>query len=334
MPSRFCALLCLLVFAGAAKAQRVPHPAPVTFQVNGQVRYSQGGRPPAELVLVRLEFFGGGVVGEVTTDRSGKFRFSDLRGELYIVSVKVPGYLVAQQEVDLRTQVTDYVQLQLVPDANSSAPSLPQTLGVIDANVPNNALVEFQKGSEALLRAHNLAEAIAHLQRAVEIYPKYSAALVLLGTAYLDEHRWDNAEAVFRQVLAVDSKSITAHLFLGELYLDQRKYPESQAELSSALSLDPKSARGHLILGRLYYELGELTKAGPEVGTALRINPRIAEGHLLAGNILLRAHQPENALVEFEEYVRLDPNGQFSEQAKQAIKRIKEALEKRQSPPE
>ena len=82
-------------------------------------------------------------------------------------------------------------------------------------------------------------------------------------------------------------------------------------------------------MGRVYYELGDLAKAGPEVGTALRIDPSLAQGHLLAGNILLRAHQPENAVVEFQEYLRLDPKGPFSAQAKEAVHKIKEALAKR-----
>jgi Tfp pilus assembly protein PilF len=331
MWSRYRPLLCILIFAVAAKAQTMPHPAPVTLQVNGQVRYSQGGRP-AELVLVRLEFFKGGEVGEVTTDRNGKFRFADLAGELYIVSVRVPGYREEQQQVDLRTQLTDYVQFQLVPDSNGSTSSTTsKTAGVVDANIPHNAVTEFEKGSVALLKAHNLAAGIAHLEKAVKIYPKYSAALLLLGTAYMDKRRWNDAETVLRRLLAIEPKATAAHLALGELYLDQKKYSESKKELSLVINLDPKSAPGHLTLGRLYYELGELAKAGPEVGTALQIDPGLAQGHLLAGNILLRAHQPGNALVEFEEYLRLDPNGQFSAQAKEVVQRIKKALAKRQS---
>lgn len=328
MLSRYCALLCILVCGAAAKAQRMPHPAPVTLQVNGQVRYSQGGRP-AELVLVRLEFFGGGVVAEVTTDRNGKFRFADLPAELYIVSIRVPGYREAQQEVDLRTQLTDYVQLQLLPDSNgSTSATTSKTVGVVNANIPHNAVVEFEKGKAALLKSHNLAEGIAHLEKAVTIFPKYSEALLLLGTAYMDEQHWDKAEPTLRQVLAIEPKATAAHLALGEIYLDEKKYSESKNELMSAINLDPKSAQAHLMLGRLYYELGDIVKAGPQVGMALQIDPHLANAYLLAGNILLRARQPDNALVEFEEYLRLEPNGEFSAQAARVVRTIKEAIAK------
>ena len=294
-------------------------------QLDGQVRYAEGGRP-AEFVLVRLEGFGAGVVNEATTDRNGKFRFAGLRAELYNVSVRIPGYREAKQQVDLRAQLTDYVQLQLVTEVNRSNSSTSSRDRVIDANIPNNAQVEFQKGSAALLTAHNVDEGIAHLEKAIAIYPKYSAALLLLGTAYMDQQRWDKAEGALRQMLIIEPKATAAHLALGELYLDQKKYSESKEELFSAISLDPKSARGHLTLGRLYYEVEDLAKAGPQVGTALQIDPSLAQGHLLAGDILLRAHQPNNALVEFEEYLRLDPNGPFAEEARQVAQKIRHSL--------
>ena len=321
---RYCVLACILSCSVAVKAQMTPHPAPVTLQINGQVRYSQSGRP-AEFVLVRLEFFGGGEVAEATTDRTGKFRFADLAGALYVISIRVPGFREAQQQVDLRTQLTDFVQLQLIPNSNDATSSTKST-GVVDANVPAKAAVEFEKGKAALLSAHNLDEGIAHLEKAITIYPKYSAALLLLGTAYMDRGQWDKGEATLVQVLAIEPRATAAHLALGELYLNQRNFSESEKELLSAIALDPKSSLGHLTLGRVYYEQDDLVRAGRQVGTALQIEPRLARGHLLAGNILLRARQLKNALAEFEEYLRIEPNGQYAAEATKTIEKIRSAL--------
>src|SRR5215831_14347541 len=95
---RSTAFVPLLFFSITVLAQRPPRVTSLPIQVNGQVRYAQGGRP-AETVLVRLESFGGGIVGEVTTDRSGKFQFTGLAPELYIVSVRVAGFKEVQQQV-------------------------------------------------------------------------------------------------------------------------------------------------------------------------------------------------------------------------------------------
>ena len=50
---RFVVILPFLFLSGKTQAQRTPHPASIPLQINGQVRYAQGGRP-AELVLVGL----------------------------------------------------------------------------------------------------------------------------------------------------------------------------------------------------------------------------------------------------------------------------------------
>jgi len=324
---RSTALVSLLFLSVAAQAQRSPRVSSIPLQVNGQVRYAQGGRP-AEFILVRLESFGGGIVGETTTDRSGKFVFTNLAPDLYTVIVRTVGFREIQQQVDLRTQLTDYVQLQLVADTKPSDSSPSKRAGVINAGIPKDARAEFEKGRDALLLANN-TEGILHLENAVRMYPGYLEAMLLLGTAYMDKPDWEKAQSTLRQVLVLNPKMAVAHFALGDLNLRRKKYSEAEKDLLAGIELDGKSVQGHFMLGRLYYELGDLAKAGRQVGTALRLNPSFALGHLLAGNILLRAHQAENALVEFEEYLRLEPNGEFSEQTREAVQRVRQALTKR-----
>ncbi len=317
---RSTALVSLLFLSVTAQGQRIPNSS-IALQVNGQIRYAQGGRP-AEFVLVRLESFGGGVSDETTTDRSGKFRFTGLMSELYIVSVRVAGFREVQQQADLRTQVTDYVQLQLVADEKTSDVSPSKRAGVINASVPNDARAEFEKGRDALLQANN-TEGILYLENAVRIYPGYLEAMLLLGTAYMDK---PEAQSTLRQVLVLNPKMAVAHFALGDVNLRRKKYSEAEKDLLAGIELDGKSVQGHFMLGRLYYELGNLAKAGPQIGTALRLNPRFAHGHLLAGNILLRARQAENALVEFEEYLRLAPDDKLAEQTRQLTQKIRQML--------
>jgi len=317
-------ILIVICSAGAVvHGQRVPRPSAVQWQVHGQVRYAQGGRP-AEFVLVRLESFGGGLAGEITTDRNGRFTFTGIAPELYVVSVRVTGFKEIQQQVDLRINVSDYVQLQLVSEEkNFPVESTPKRATVVDANIPEAARTEFEKGRFAVLQGNNVNKGIVHLENAVRLYPQYLEALLLLGTAYMDKQDWPKAEAALQQVLARDAKTTGAYFALGELYLRQKKYHEAEASMLAGVHLEPKSIQGHFLLGRLYYELGDLPKAGPHVGTALQLDPRFARGHLLAANILLRVRQTENALVEFEEYLRLEPKGQFAEQTRQTVARLK-----------
>jgi Tfp pilus assembly protein PilF len=314
-------VFAILISSSVTLAQQAPTVS-IQLQIHGQIRYAKTGRP-AELILVRLESWDGASAGETTSDRTGRFTFMGLWKALFIVSVRVQGFTEIKQQVDLRTQVSDYVQLQLVPEETSTPIPQPKHAAVIDATIPPAARGEFEKGSEALVSEKNVDNGIRHLEKAVRLYPQYVDALLLIGRTYMDKEDWLKAEAAFRQVLTLNSKASAGYFALGELYLREKKYPDAETNMLSGIHLDLKSVQGHFLLGLLYYELGDLVKAGPQVGTALQLNPKFARGHLLAANILLRAHQTENAVVEFEEYLNLEPKGQFAEQARQTVAMLK-----------
>jgi tetratricopeptide (TPR) repeat protein len=330
MPNRVALaplLTLLVVITGAATAPPRAHAAQYRpGSVSGQVRYSPGGAP-ADNVTVRVEFFTGGIVAELQTDRLGKFRFMNLAAELYIVRVHAPDYLDAQQQVDLRTNASEYVLLQLTAKdsaRHSTAAALPPA--VLDAKTPPAARAEFEAARAALARPGRADEAIAHLEKALALYPTFVEAQMLLGTALMDKRDWARAEPALRRVLELEPKAAGARFALGELYRLQKNYAAAEAELREGLKLLPNSAEGHYALGRVYYERGDIPKAGVQVGTALRLRPDLAEGYLLAGNLLLRAHKAEEALAQFEQYLRLAPDGEYSKQAREMANKIKRAL--------
>lgn len=320
---RFVFIL-LAVYAAPAAAQ-VGTGSLRLASVHGQVRYAGGGRP-ADNVTVRLEPFRGGVLSEVQTDRLGKFQFTNLSPDLYIIRVHMPGYLDAEQEIDLKTSVSQYVQLLLVADRSAAESARLPPAGVLHAGVPAAARAEYDAARAALLDARDADAAVAHLEKAIALYPAFAEAQLLLGTTYMDKRDWARAEEALRRVLALDPKAARARFALGEVYRQQKKYKEAERELLAGLKLDDKSAQGHFTLGHVYFETGELAKAGPHAGRALQLKPDFADGYLLAGDILLRARQAENALAMFEEYLRLAPDGSYAEQARATAQKIRQAL--------
>ena len=90
-----------------------------------------------------------------------------------------------------------------------------------------------------------------------------------------------------------------------------------------SLKLDNDSWEGNFTLGRVYWELKDIPKAGRYVARSIELQPSVAEGHLLAGNIFIRAGLPDNALVEYEEYLRLAPKGDFAAQARELVDKLK-----------
>jgi tetratricopeptide (TPR) repeat protein len=314
---------CLFFAAAPALAQQRGPSLPA--QVHGQVRYAQGGAP-AFNILVRIEKFSGGVVAQETTDRSGKFHFSGLTREQFNVRIHTPGFKDVQQWVELNTNLSQYVMLTLEADESGAKPAPDHAGGVIDANVLPDAQEEFTKGRAALLDNGRMEEGIAHLEKAISIYPNFLEAYLLLGTAYMDARRLDKAENELRKAIEINSKSPEAYFALGEAYRQQKKYTEAVKILRDGLKLDHRLWYGHYTLGRVYWEMGDYVKAGPQIGLSIQLKPDFPEARLLAGNILLRAHKPDDALLEFQEYLRLAPKGAFSGQAQELVRKIKRAL--------
>jgi tetratricopeptide (TPR) repeat protein len=307
----------------------------VTVEINGQVRFAEGGAP-AQHVLVRLESYeAGGSITEAFTDRLGKFRFTGLPPAQYSVRVHQSGYNDAQQNVDMTTMSRGLVYLQLAREAVTSNKSV---TGTVDANVPAAAQKEFDKGVEALAQGGKEKTALAArcFEKAVSLYPKFVEARLKLGTAYMDLGEWDKAEHALLSTIEIDAAAFNALFALGEIYLRQDKLTEAEKVLAKGLAIEDQSFLGHLNLARVYWEraraVKDLAQAKPaleksyeEVKRALTLNPQLANAYLLKGNLLLRVSRTEEALAAFGEYLRLEPHGPFANETRALVEKIKKA---------
>jgi tetratricopeptide (TPR) repeat protein len=322
----FVAILLIPTFATLAYPQRDNDPLSPgsSFEISGQIRSADN--KTIENILVRLETSSGALVDQGATDSNGRFRFARLRPGQYRVSAKALGLIAAPQSVDVnRASPRIYVMLQLNPEAATFRSRETARPGTIDASVPVQAAAALQKGKDALAEKKP-NEAIAHVQKAISIHPDFFQAQLLLGTIYMDEKEWTKAEDALRRALKIDPKAVIAMVSLGEVYRRQKKYEEAQKLLEEVLKIDNSSWEGHYTLGRVHWELKDITKAGLHIARTLELQPNLAEAHLLAGNIFIRSGLPQNALLEYEEYLRLSPQGEFAGQAKALVDKLKKSL--------
>lgn len=308
-------------------------PSRTSVEIHGQVRFAQGGAPAAN-VVVRLESYeGGGSISEAFTDSLGKFAFSNLSPAMYSVRVRQTGYRDAQQNVDLMTTSSGLVLLQLSPDTTAATKT--SVTGSINANVPPAAQKEFDKGIAALAEGgkDKIGTAARCFEKAVSIYPQFLEAWLRLGTAYMDLEQWDKAEKALLETVAVDPKAFNALFALSEVYLREHKLAEAETVLVQGLAIQDASYLGHLNLARVYWEkaraVKDLTAAKPslqkayeEVNRALVLNPNLGGAHLLKGNLLLRAARTNDAVAEFNAYLRLEPNSPFAAETRALLEKI------------
>jgi Flp pilus assembly protein TadD len=327
--------IVLCHFVGVAQVQNSP--TATTVEINGQVRFAEGGAP-AQNVVVRLESYdSGGSISEAFTDRLGKFRFTNLPPAQYSVRVHQTGYRDAQQSVDMTTSSRGLAYLQLMPEGGTARSSTSAT-GTVDAHVPAGAQKEFDKGVEALKHGGKDKTELAarFFEKAVSLYPQFVQARLKLGTAYMDLGEWDKAEHALLSTIEVDANAFNALFALGEIYLRQGKLADAEKVVLKGLAIQDASYLGHLSLARIYWgkaramkELAEakptLEKSYDEVKKTLTLNPKLADAYVGKGNLLLRVGRSADALVAFNEYLRLEPHGPLADETRALVEKIKKA---------
>jgi Tfp pilus assembly protein PilF len=328
MPARviigFLVVVLSSLLATTALAQRDNDPmAPGSvFEVSGQVRSADN--KTIENAMVRIETHSGALVDQGTTDSMGRFRFTRLRSGQYRVSATSGTLISPPQLADLsRASPRIHLLFQLVAEQPTFAS--PAKVGVIDARVPVPAKAAFDKAQAALVEKKPDA-AISHFKKAIEIYPQFYDAHLSLGQLFMESSQWENAEESLRRAVTINPKAVRAMASLGEVYRRQRKYEQGVKLLVEAVKIDNNSWESNFTLGRIYWELKDIVNAGKYVARTIELQPDLAEAHLLAGNIFMRAGLPANALIEYQEYLRLAPNGEFAEQTQTLIAKLKKSL--------
>lgn len=322
------ALACLLSATHSTHAQNDMDPSlpGASFEISGQVS-SPDGRKAVQFVSVRLER-GGSLVDQRTTDSTGRFRFSKLNPGNYVISATAPGFQVVPQQVDLSRFIPRvHLLLQLIPETETFRKP-PTVAGVVDVNVPPKARTEFEKARVALADK-KVKEGIAYLERAITFHANYYEAHLALGTAFMDQENWEEASKALKRALEINPKAVNAMVSLGETYRRQKKFDDGERVLQSALSFDDQSWLSHYTLGRIYWDKKDLVNAGKHIAHTLQLQPGFGDARLLAGNIFVRAQLLESAIIEYEEYLRIDPKGQFADEIKQLVQRLKTLVAKR-----
>ena len=294
-------------------------------EIDVQVRNPDGTAAPRGIHL-RLESLEGGSAGDCITEQGGRCHFRPGASGMYIVRLNELGYKEIAVHVNLVDSSRAYLTLDLKPDSRMTLPAPSgavsgDSISAMELSIPENARLEFEKGQSAT-KENKLDAGISHLRKAIRLYDTYPMAYTLLGTAYLEQKNWKDAESALQKSISFDSNSADAYLALGAVFNQTKNYPQAEAALLRGLELKPDASAGHYELAKTYWALGRWREAAPHVRKAVSEMPDLAPPHVLMGNVLLRENNHQGALREYQEYLRLDPNGSMAPGTRQMIEKI------------
>ena len=182
------------------------------------------------------------------------------------------------------------------------------------------------KGQDLLFKKHDARASIDEFKRAVKLDPWYGQAYLLLGLAQMQLQQWSDAQWAFEEAVKVEPGNAKAYLGAGSALNEQKNYAEAQKALQHSLEIRPDSAEAHYELARSLWGMGKWQLAEPHARQAIELNKDYAGPHALMGNIDIEREEPEAALSEFEECLRLDPEGSLAPSVKEIVAQLKQAL--------
>ena len=130
---------------------------------------------------------------------------------------------------------------------------------------------------DAVRKQFDYLQSLAYAQRLSSLNPDDLEAVHLVGRAALGAGRLDQAENVFRHVLAVNPRQCYALANLGRTYIAAKRWDEAEAYLRNASACAPRLTPVYESLGELYLELGKPREAAAMFRRIEEIEPTRAQ---------------------------------------------------------
>ena len=105
------------------------------------------------------------------------------------------------------------------------------------------------------------------------------------GLALIDNNRYNQAIAEFKESINIDKNFEEAHCNLGVIYIEQGVYPKAIEVLKEAVRIDPNFIEAHFNLGLAYLRLGRFKASKNAANTVLSIDANYEPAHRLLDSI-------------------------------------------------
>ena len=184
------------------------------------------------------------------------------------------------------------------------------TVSAATLQIPGKARGEYEKGCGDL-RDRKFESAENHLRKAVQLYPKYADALVLLGQLLAARNRVDDALGACSQASSVDPDFVPAYLCLADTSGQLRQWSQTLEFANHALKLDPvQNFYGHFYMAVAQFHLSEFS--GAEKNALRTIDDdhlhRLPQVHLLLAQIYGSRHDLKSVATQLRAYLSVAPN--------------------------
>jgi len=157
-----------------------------------------------------------------------------------------------------------------------------------------------------LLSVGRVDGAKAHIDQALKLDPKYSAAVALQSIIAMVGNQKQEALDFAKEAVNMDPKSATAQIALS--YAQQANFDlnGARASLEKAVKLEPENALAWARLAEIYSSFGDLDKALEAAQHAVALNPTLSRTQTVLGFAYLAQVKTKQSKKTFEKAIELD----------------------------
>jgi len=299
-----------------------------TNSITGHVSNDQ--RVPLADLRVELLNEVDSVIRTVKTDGSGLFIFRKLSDGTFQVRVQTSGtnYVSQTKRVELTRPhgfgaATEELDFILRAERNSSSTAKPGVVFVQE--VPEAARKQYQKASELLDKSNRRPEALAALQRAIDIFPQYFDALETFGTEQVKDQQYDAAVPVLTKALEINSRAYASCFALGVAQYHLKQLQPAIESFRRAVLLNEKSINANLWLGIALRQTSRPDEAEAYLKRAdVLAESKLPDAHWQLALLFNQLKRFKEAADQLEIFLKVQPDAKDAELIKKLIQRLRQ----------
>lgn len=202
------------------------------------------------------------------------------------------------------------------------------TASATSGQAPKDARKAYEKGLDAV-KKEKPDQADLEFRKAVQIYPRYSAAWYELGKVLEKREHYPEAREAYANALAADSKYVYPYQQLYQLALREQNWRDVVDKTDQLLRLDPYefptayyfNALGHLQLKE--YDAAQKSAQKAVEADFKQSNPRT---HYLLGAIQIEKQNWTEAAASFRAYLKAAPNASDKTQVEKTLSQLDQQI--------
>jgi tetratricopeptide (TPR) repeat protein len=251
----------------------------------------------------------------------------------YVVTVDAVGYEPFRESVTVMGWPGPRVYIMLKTAKDERGQVSGNAVSSRELALPHKAQDSLHRGLDLLYKKGDPAGSLQFFGEVIQLAPDFYEAYYNQGVAYMKLNKDTEAEAALRKAIELSKDNFSApYMALASMFADKGRFAEAEPLAREALAIQPESWRSQYELARVLFGEGLPVDAEVSAMECRRLQPKYPQLYILLANIQLRLGRNESVIEDLDTYLKLDPNGPYSGQAKQLKEKMEKALGRSPAP--